>query len=85
MLSNATSLYEPIREAWDELLRLIATIEQRWRSATAVLERFGADARGDRIYWAGHALGQLQRTVYLCDYSVQKGLLRQNAHIKHEQ
>ena len=24
--------------------------------------------RGDRIYQAGHALGQLLRTVYLCDY-----------------
>ena len=59
---------EPIRDAWDELLRLIATIEQGWRSATAVLERFGSDARGDRIYRAGHALGQLLRTVYLCDY-----------------
>ena len=58
----------PIRETWDELLRLIATIEQGWRSATAVLERFGSDARGDRIYRAGHALGQLLRTVYLCDY-----------------
>jgi TnpA family transposase len=59
---------EPIREAWDELPRLIATIEQGWRSATALLERFGSDARGDRIYRAGHALGQLLRTVYLCDY-----------------
>jgi len=30
--------------------------------------RFGSAARGDRIYQAGHALGQLLRTVYLCDY-----------------
>ena len=28
-----------------------------------VLERFGSAARGDRIYQAGHALGQLLRTV----------------------
>jgi TnpA family transposase len=59
---------EPIRENWDELLRLVATIEQGWRTATDVLERFGSAARGDRIYRAGHALGQLLRTVYLCDY-----------------
>jgi hypothetical protein len=37
--------------------------------APAVLERFGSDARGDRIYRAGHALGQRLRTIYLCDYS----------------
>jgi TnpA family transposase len=36
-------------------------------SATDVLERFGSAARGDRVYRAGHALGQLLRTVYLCD------------------
>jgi TnpA family transposase len=59
---------EPIRESWDDLLRLVATIEQGWRTATDVLERFGSAARGDRIYRAGHALGQLLRTVYLCDY-----------------
>jgi len=59
---------EPIRESWDELLRLVATIEQGWRTATDVLEWFGSAARGDRIYRAGHALGQLLRTVYLCDY-----------------
>jgi TnpA family transposase len=50
------------------LPRLIATIEQGWRSATAVLERFGSDARGDQIYRAGRALGQLLRTAFLCDY-----------------
>lgn len=59
---------EPIREAWDDFLRLVATIEQGWRTATDVLEHFGSAARGDRIYRAGHALGQLLRTVYLCDY-----------------
>jgi hypothetical protein len=59
---------EPIRDGWDDLLRLAATIDEGWRSATDVLERFGSAARGDRIYRAGHALGQLLRTVYLCDY-----------------
>jgi len=59
---------EPIRAHWDELLRLVATIELGWRTATDVLERFGSAARGDRIYRAGHALGQLLRTVHLCDY-----------------
>jgi TnpA family transposase len=57
-----------LRQGWDELLRVAATIDEGWRSATDVLERFGSAARGDRIYRAGHALGQLLRTVYLCDY-----------------
>lgn len=59
---------EPIREHWEDLLRLVATIDEGWRSATDVLERFGSDARGHKIYRAGHALGQLLRTIYLCDY-----------------
>jgi TnpA family transposase len=53
---------------WDELLHVAATIEEGWRSATDVLERFGSAARGDLTYAAGTAAGQLQRTIYLCDY-----------------
>jgi TnpA family transposase len=45
-----------------------ATIEGGWRSATDVLEQFGSAARGDLTYAAGTAAGQLQRTIYLCDY-----------------
>jgi Tn3 transposase DDE domain/Domain of unknown function (DUF4158) len=37
-------------------------------SVTCPSNRFGSAARGDRIYQAGHALGHLLRTVYLCDY-----------------
>jgi len=59
---------EAIAEGWDEFLRIVATIEQGWRSATDVFERFGSSARGERAHRAGHALGQLIRTVYLCDY-----------------
>jgi TnpA family transposase len=59
---------EPIHEGWDGLLHVAATIEEGWRSATDVLERFGSAARGDPIFRAGDAAGQLQRTVHLCDY-----------------
>ena len=58
----------PIVAGWDQLLQVAATIEEGWRSATDVLERFGSAARGDLTYAAGTAAGQLQRTVYLCDY-----------------
>ena len=37
---------EPIRNGWDDLLRLAATIGEGWRSTTDVLERFGSAARG---------------------------------------
>jgi len=47
----------------EPIQRVAATIDEGWRSATDVLERFGSAARGDRIYQAGHALGQLLRTV----------------------
>ncbi len=53
---------------WDQLLRVAASVEEGWRSATDVLEQFGSAARGDLTYSAGTAAGQLQRTVYLCDY-----------------
>jgi TnpA family transposase len=59
---------EPILAGWDDLLHVVATIEAGWRTATQVLERFGSAARSDCIYRAGHAAGQLLRTVYLCDY-----------------
>ena len=67
-LIQADVSLEAVEAGWDELLRVVATIEQGWRSATEVLERFGSSARGDRVHRAGHALGQLIRTVYLCDY-----------------
>jgi TnpA family transposase len=59
---------ESIYAGWDQLLHVAATIEEGWRSATDVLERFGSAARGDLTYAAGTVAGQLQRTVYLCDY-----------------
>jgi len=57
-----------IRDNWPSLLRVAATIDEGWTSATQLLERFGSAARGEDLYRAGTALGQLLRTVYLCDY-----------------
>jgi TnpA family transposase len=56
-----------IHEHWSSLLRVAATIEEGWSSATQLRERFGSAARGEEVYRAGNALGQLLRTVYLCD------------------
>ena len=57
-----------IREHWSALLRLIATFEEGWTSATQLLEFFGSAARGESVYLAGTSLGKLLRTIYLCDY-----------------
>jgi len=57
-----------IAEHWSSLLRVVATIDEGWASATQLLERFGSAARGEDIYRAGTSLGQLLRTIYLCDY-----------------
>jgi Tn3 transposase DDE domain len=46
---------EPIRQGWDDLLRVADTVDEGWRSATDVLERLDSAARGDRIYQAGFA------------------------------
>jgi len=49
-----------IRERWESLLRVAATIDEGWTSATQLLERFGSAARGEEVYRAGAALGRNQ-------------------------
>lgn len=53
---------------WDQLIRVTASIDGGWTSAVLALERFGAAARADPIHKAGSALGQLLRSLFLCDY-----------------
>ena len=57
-----------IREHWSTLLRLVATFEGGWTSATQLLGFYGSAARGEGVYLAGTSLGKLLRTIYLCDY-----------------
>ena len=38
-----------IREHWSSLLRLVATFEEGWTSATQLLEFFGSAARGEGV------------------------------------
>jgi TnpA family transposase len=57
-----------ITKGWDGLIRVAASIEEGWCSATLALDRYGSDAKGALIYNAGNALGKLNRTLYLCDF-----------------
>jgi TnpA family transposase len=65
-----------IHAEYDELLRTAASIDEGYSSATYLLERLGSAARGSQIHHAGSQLGQLWRTVYLCDYCAQPAFRR---------
>jgi len=57
-----------IRKGWDELLRLVASIQGGRISAGVAMQRFGSAAHGDAVHKAADHLGKLIRTLYLCDY-----------------
>ena len=65
---DATLQLDCIKERWDDLLRISASISNGTVSAVLVLERFGSAAQGDPIYRAAKMLGRLLRTIYLCDF-----------------
>src|ERR1700722_2970114 len=53
------------------LLRMAASINDGYGSATFLLERFGSAARNSRLHRAGTQRGQWRVSVYLCDYAAQ--------------
>jgi TnpA family transposase len=65
-----------IQAELDELLRVAASINDGYGSATFLLERLGSAARGSSIHRAGTQLGQLWGSVYLADYAAQPDFRR---------
>jgi len=57
-----------VEAAWDQLIRVAASIEGGWTSAVLALTRFGAASRADPMHKAGSALGKLLRTLFLCNF-----------------
>ena len=57
-----------IELAWDELVRIAASVQTGQCTAVQALTRFGAAARGQHVYEAGVHLGRLFRTIFLVDY-----------------
>jgi len=57
-----------IERAWDELVRIAASVQSGQCTAVQALTRFGSAARGQPVYEAGVHLGQLFRTIFLIDY-----------------
>jgi TnpA family transposase len=60
-----------IQSELGELLRMAASINDGYGSATFLLERFGSAARNSRLHRAGTQWGQWWDSVYLCDYAAQ--------------
>ena len=54
-----------IRNAWDETVRVIASIEERIVSPSLVLHRLGSYARQNSIYQALSEVGRVEKTVHI--------------------
>jgi TnpA family transposase len=54
-----------IRNAWDETVRVIASMEERIVSASLVLHRLGSYARQNSVYQALSEIGRVQKTIHI--------------------
>ena len=54
-----------IRNAWDETVRVIASIEERIVSPSLVLQRLGSYARQNSIYKALAEIGRVHKTIHI--------------------
>jgi TnpA family transposase len=66
-----------IRDGWDPLLRLVASIRRGWLSPKEALDRLGSAAAGDPAREAADSLGRLLRTIFLCDFLTQPAFRRE--------
>jgi TnpA family transposase len=57
-----------IKQEWDNLVRVAASVETGHTTAIIALARFGSAASDNPTYRAGVHLGRLLRTNYLCEY-----------------
>ena len=60
--------FDLIREQWDPLVRIAASLKNRTSPANVVLERLIASERSDRLSKALAALGRVVRTTFLMRY-----------------
>jgi len=57
-----------IREGWDDLMRVVASIRAGKIGAEVALRLLGSAAQGDPAYKAADHLGRILRSIFLCDY-----------------
>jgi TnpA family transposase len=67
VVANEVSI-KAIRNSWDGLLHVVASIHAGRVCAIVALQRFGSAAQGDPVHRAADHLGKLLRTLFLCDY-----------------
>ena len=65
-----------IKEEWDNLVRIAASVETGHTAATVALARFGSASSDSATYRAGVHLGRLIRSIYLCDFLLSEDLRR---------
>ena len=65
-----------IKKYWDELIRIVASVETGEITAMTALAWFGSAAATDPVYRAGVALGELVQSLYLCDYFTSEAFRR---------
>ena len=64
ILSGSIKLHL-IRNAWDETVRVIASMEERIVSPSLVLHRLGSYARQNSVYQALSEIGRVQKTIHI--------------------
>ena len=52
------------RQAWDETVRVIASIQERLVSASLILHRLGSYSRQNSIHRALAEIGRVQKTIH---------------------
>lgn len=65
-----------IKEEWDNLIRIAASVETGHTSAMVALARYGSASSDSATYRAGVHLGRLIRSIYLCDFLLSEDLRR---------
>ncbi len=64
-------------KSYDELMRVAASVKDGTLTAILACQKFGSDAVGDDVRAAGNQFGQLQRTLFLCDYYTKPSFRRE--------
>lgn len=79
-VTDADVRLDLIERAWDELVRIAASVQSGQCTAVQALTRFGAAARGQPVYEAGVHLGRLFRTIFLIDYFTNRAFRHEMQH-----
>ena len=57
-----------VREQWDQLVRLAASLKNRTAPANVIIQRLANSSPSDRLAKALTALGQVAKTIYILRY-----------------